>query len=182
MKTPKASGALRWAPDPTPRYAHFVCPTPLHYIGKIGQTRAGAPLWPNPGSATVSIATSIYFCTNLCNCYVTFKAIISILKHIPDSNRRVFFSITRGIPLLGTEISGAQNPRASSITQVSVSPGGSLRGRLTYSCSRVKLQLNCCSPPQLQLYSLPQLPTPTLGRQTLGTWTVSVAHHLNYNF
>ena len=44
MKTPKASGALEQAPDPMPTYAHFACMTPLHYIGKIGQTRAGAPL------------------------------------------------------------------------------------------------------------------------------------------
>ena len=43
MKTPKASGALRWAPDPTPTYAHFTRPTPLLYIGKIGRTRAGPP-------------------------------------------------------------------------------------------------------------------------------------------
>ena len=44
MKTPKASGALRRAPDPMPRYAHFTRLTPLRYVGKIGQTRAGAPL------------------------------------------------------------------------------------------------------------------------------------------
>ena len=44
MKTPKASGALRWAPDPMPRYARFARPTPLHYVGNIGRTRAGAPL------------------------------------------------------------------------------------------------------------------------------------------
>ena len=43
MKTPKASGALRRAPDPTPRYARFARPTPLRYVSKIGQTRAGAP-------------------------------------------------------------------------------------------------------------------------------------------
>ena len=43
MKTPKASGALRRAPDPMQRYAHFACPTPLHYIGKIRWTRTGAP-------------------------------------------------------------------------------------------------------------------------------------------
>ena len=35
MKTPKASGALRQAPDPTPRYARFTHPTPLRYVGKI---------------------------------------------------------------------------------------------------------------------------------------------------
>ena len=52
MKTPKASGALRQAPDPTPRYARFTHPTPLRCISKIGWTRAGAPPWPNPGSAT----------------------------------------------------------------------------------------------------------------------------------
>ena len=44
MKTPKASGALRRAPDPTPRYAHFAHPTLLCYVGKIGWTRAGPPL------------------------------------------------------------------------------------------------------------------------------------------
>ena len=44
MKTPKASGALRRAPDPKPRYAHFAHPTPLCYVGKIGRSRAGAPL------------------------------------------------------------------------------------------------------------------------------------------
>ena len=44
MKTPKASGALRWAPDPMPRYACFTHLTPLCYVGKIGQTRAGPPL------------------------------------------------------------------------------------------------------------------------------------------
>ena len=54
MKTPKASGALRWAPDPMPRYARLACPTPLRYIGKIGRTRAGAAPRPNPGSATES--------------------------------------------------------------------------------------------------------------------------------
>ena len=43
MKTPKASGALRWAPDPTPTYARFACLTLLRYVGKIGQTQAGAP-------------------------------------------------------------------------------------------------------------------------------------------
>ena len=43
MKTPKASGALRRAPDPMPRYARFAHPTPLHYLGKIGRTRAGPP-------------------------------------------------------------------------------------------------------------------------------------------
>ena len=52
MKTSKASGALRWAPDPTPRYARFARPTPLRYVGKIWRTRAGAPPGPNPGSAT----------------------------------------------------------------------------------------------------------------------------------
>ena len=44
MKTPKASGTLRQAPDPMPRYAHFTHPIPLCYVGKIGRTRAGAPL------------------------------------------------------------------------------------------------------------------------------------------
>ena len=44
MKTPKASGALRWAPDPMPRYARFARPTPLHYIGKIGRPELGPPL------------------------------------------------------------------------------------------------------------------------------------------
>ena len=44
MKTPKAFGALRQAPDPMPTYAHFAHPTPLHYIGKIRQTTAGPPL------------------------------------------------------------------------------------------------------------------------------------------
>ena len=46
MKTPKVSGALRQAPDPMPRYAHFAKPdsAPLRYVGKIGRTRAGAPL------------------------------------------------------------------------------------------------------------------------------------------
>ena len=44
MKTPKASGALRRAPDPMPRYAHFARPTPLCYVGKIRRTRAGSPL------------------------------------------------------------------------------------------------------------------------------------------
>ena len=44
MKTPKASGALRWAPDPMPRYARFARPTLLRYVGKIGRTRTGAPL------------------------------------------------------------------------------------------------------------------------------------------
>ena len=43
MKTPKASGALRWAPDPMPRYACFTHPTPLHYIGKIGRAPPGVP-------------------------------------------------------------------------------------------------------------------------------------------
>ena len=43
-ETPKASGALRRAPDPTPRYARFTCLTPLRYVGKIGRTRAGPPL------------------------------------------------------------------------------------------------------------------------------------------
>ena len=43
MKTPKASGALSWAPDPMPRYACFAHLTPLCYVGKIGRTRAGAP-------------------------------------------------------------------------------------------------------------------------------------------
>ena len=44
MKTPKASGALRRAPDPMPKYARFTHPTSLRYVGKIGRTRAGAPL------------------------------------------------------------------------------------------------------------------------------------------
>ena len=44
MKTPKASGALRQAPDPMPRYARFAHLTPLCYVGKIGRTRAGPPL------------------------------------------------------------------------------------------------------------------------------------------
>ena len=44
MKTPKVSGALRRAPDPTPRYARFARPTLLRYVGKIGRTQAGAPL------------------------------------------------------------------------------------------------------------------------------------------
>ena len=42
-ETPKASGALRRAPDPMPIYARFARPTPLRYVGKIGRTRAGAP-------------------------------------------------------------------------------------------------------------------------------------------
>ena len=37
-ENPKASGALRWAPDPTPRYACFTRLTPLRYVGKIGRT------------------------------------------------------------------------------------------------------------------------------------------------
>ena len=41
MKTPKASGALRWAPDPIPAYAHFARTTPLCYVGKIWLTRVG---------------------------------------------------------------------------------------------------------------------------------------------
>ena len=44
MKTPKASRPLRWVPDSTPRYARFAHLTPLRYVGKIGRTRAGAPL------------------------------------------------------------------------------------------------------------------------------------------
>ena len=44
MKTPKASGALRRAPDPMPIYARFAHLTRLCYVGKIGRTRAGAPL------------------------------------------------------------------------------------------------------------------------------------------
>ena len=55
METPKASGVLRRAPDPTPRYARFAHATPLRYVGKTGRTRAGAPPWPNPGSATDNI-------------------------------------------------------------------------------------------------------------------------------
>ena len=43
MKTPKASGALRRAPDPMPRYARFTHPTPLRYVSKIRRTRAGTP-------------------------------------------------------------------------------------------------------------------------------------------
>ena len=43
MKTPKASQALRRAPDPMPRYARFAHPTLLRYVSKIGLTRAGAP-------------------------------------------------------------------------------------------------------------------------------------------
>ena len=43
MKTPKASGALRRAPDPMPKYARFARPTPLRYVGKIGRTQAGDP-------------------------------------------------------------------------------------------------------------------------------------------
>ena len=50
MKTPKASGALRLAPDPMPTYAHFTFMTPFCYTGKFGLTRV-APR-PNPGSAT----------------------------------------------------------------------------------------------------------------------------------
>ena len=43
MKTPKASGVLRRAPDPMPTYAHFACMTVLHYVGKIRLTRVGLP-------------------------------------------------------------------------------------------------------------------------------------------
>ena len=44
MKTPKASGALRWAPDPMPRYARIAHPTPLRYCR---QDRAD-PSWAPP--------------------------------------------------------------------------------------------------------------------------------------
>ena len=40
MKTPKASGALRQAPDPMPRYACFARPTPLH---SATSARSGGP-------------------------------------------------------------------------------------------------------------------------------------------
>ena len=43
MKTPKASGALRWAPDPTPTYAHFAHPTLLRYVGKIRADQSWGP-------------------------------------------------------------------------------------------------------------------------------------------
>ena len=54
MKTPKAPGALRQAPNPMPTHAGFAHTTLLCYIDKIGVTRVGPP-WPNPGSAIVYI-------------------------------------------------------------------------------------------------------------------------------
>ena len=51
MKYPRASGALRWALDPTLKRAHFACTTLLHTIGNLGLSRSGPPPRSNPGSA-----------------------------------------------------------------------------------------------------------------------------------
>ena len=43
MKYPRASRALRWAPDPTLKRAHFAHTTLLHTIGNLGLSRSEAP-------------------------------------------------------------------------------------------------------------------------------------------
>ena len=77
MKTQKASGALRQAPDPMPTYAHFAHTTLLYHIGKIGQTRAG-PLWPNPGSATEKVKTVL--CSHVC--YHSTEAVLHYVDEL----------------------------------------------------------------------------------------------------
>ena len=51
MKYPRASGALRLAPDPMLKRAHFARTTLLHTIGNLGLSRSGPPLiksWIRP--------------------------------------------------------------------------------------------------------------------------------------
>ena len=43
MKYPRASGALRQAPDPTLKRARFARSTLLHTVGNLGLSRSGAP-------------------------------------------------------------------------------------------------------------------------------------------
>ena len=50
LKYPKASGALRQAPDPTPKRAHFTRTMLLHMVNNLGLSRSGPPR-SNPGSA-----------------------------------------------------------------------------------------------------------------------------------
>ena len=42
MKYPRASGALRWAPDPTLKRACFARMTLLRTVGNLGLSRSGA--------------------------------------------------------------------------------------------------------------------------------------------
>ena len=44
MKSPKASGALRWAPDPMPRYAHFARRLHAATSARSGGPELGPPL------------------------------------------------------------------------------------------------------------------------------------------
>ena len=43
MKYPRASGALRQAPDPTLKRARFTHVTLLHTVSNLGLSRSGAP-------------------------------------------------------------------------------------------------------------------------------------------
>ena len=43
MKYPRASGALRWAPDPTLKRARFTRTMLLCTVGNLGLSRSGAP-------------------------------------------------------------------------------------------------------------------------------------------
>ena len=56
MKYPRASGALRWAPDPTLKRAHFARTMLLRTVGNLGLSRSGPPR-SNPGSAPDYIST-----------------------------------------------------------------------------------------------------------------------------
>ena len=43
MKYPRASGALRWAPDPMLKRAHFTHTTLLHTVSNLHLSRSGPP-------------------------------------------------------------------------------------------------------------------------------------------
>ena len=51
MKYPRATGALRQAPDPMLKRARFAHTMLLHTVGNLGLSRSGGSPWSNPGSA-----------------------------------------------------------------------------------------------------------------------------------
>ena len=60
MKYPRASGALRRAPDPMLKRACFACMMLLHTIGNLGLSQSGPPPRSNPGSAPANATEAIF--------------------------------------------------------------------------------------------------------------------------
>ena len=88
LKYPRASGALRRAPDPMPKRARFAHTMLLCTISNLGLSQSGPPLiksWIPPPPVVSFIAYSLYIMSNK---YITL-VLGNFLKKVLENEKKV---------------------------------------------------------------------------------------------